>query len=298
MEEIENFFIYLKNEKNYAENTIISYRNDINNFENFLINVLKLKINKEILVSLEHKDFRAWLSYRFSNNLCHRSNARALSSIKSLFKFLQKKYNIFNSIISKIKTPKIGKALPRNVSMNNFLKMCDYIELFIKEEWCQKRDIALITLIYTTGTRISEALSIKKASFISNDLIKILGKGGKERILPLLPITKMYLDEYMDNCPYKQYFENYLFISKTGKKYKPRLFQKLIENIRRILGLPENITPHSFRHSFATDLLNAGADLRSIQELLGHKSLSSTQIYTHINYERLSKAYKESMIVE
>lgn len=298
MEKIEKFFDYLSFEKSYSKNTVISYRNDITDFLKFLQNIIKLKINKENLENLEHKDFRSWLSYRKNIEFSDRSNARALSAVKSLFKFLQKRQNIFNPVISKIKTPKTEKSLPRTVSVNNFFKMSECISIFAKDDWCIKRDLALITLIYGSGLRISEALNINNNSFISKDQIKVLGKGNKERIVPILPIVQNYIEEYKNICPYKTKFDEYIFISKTGKKYSPRLFQKLIENIRRLLNMPENITPHAFRHSFATDLLNAGVDMRSIQELLGHKTISSTQVYAHLNYDHLMEVYKKSSIIK
>ena len=298
MEEINDFFIYLTNEKNYSKNTLKSYKIDVDNFLQFVIDKLNKNINSKTLIELDFKDFSAWLSDRFNSGLTSRSNARALSAVKSMFKFLQKRYNIFNPIVSKIKTPKIQKALPRTVSLNNFLKMQECIIPLISDVWCQKRDKALLTLIYSTGMRISEALSINNSSFIGKDLIKVYGKGNKERILPLLSIAKLQLDEYMNLCPYKNCFDKYLFVGKSGKKYSPTLFQRLLQKIRRLLNLPENITPHAFRHSFATDLLNAGASIRIIQALLGHENLATTQIYTHLEYKKLLTEYQDKMIVK
>ena len=297
MDKIVSFFNYLENEKNYSKNTIIAYKNDINNFIFFLTNILKLKLNKETLISLRHNEFRAWISFRTDKDFCNKSNARALSSLKSLFKFLQKRYNIFNPIISKIKSPKLSEQLPRNVSLNNYIKIINYIPVFINEEWIIKRDIALITLLYGCGLRISEAINIKISDFYNNYTeLKVLGKGNKERIVPVLPIVKNSIFEYIELCPYKN--KDYIFFSKTGKKFSGRLLRKLLQNIRRLLNLPENTTPHAFRHSFATDLFNANVDLRTIQELLGHKTIKSTQVYTHLNYKHLADIYNKCSVVK
>ena len=298
MEEINNFFVYLINEKNYSNNTLKSYKIDIENFLNFVQKNLNKEINENILMELDFQDFSAWLGNRFNCGLTSKSNARALSAVKSMFKFLEKRYNIFNPIVSKIKTPKIQKTLPKTVSLNNFIKIQECIPVLINDIWRQKRDKALLTLIYSTGIRISEALNINNSSFIGNDLIKVYGKGKKERILPLLPIAKLEIDEYKELCPYKNLFDKYLFVSKKGKKYSATLFQKLLQKIRRLLNLSEDITPHCFRHSFATDLLNAGASIRVIQSLLGHENLSTTQIYTHLDYKKLLTEYEDKMIIK
>ncbi|MDR1498798.1 MAG: site-specific integrase, partial [Rickettsiales bacterium] len=188
-EKITSFYQYLSHEKNYSSNTVISYQNDINNFIYFIKNIVGRELNEEVLVNLEHRDFRAWLGHRSSNNLSNRTNARALSSVRSLFKFLEKKYGIFNEIIFKVKGPKFSKILPKNMTKNNILKMIQCIQVFDGEEWEVKRDTALVMLIYCCGLRISEALSLGDKSFIERDKIKILGKGRKERIIFVLPIA-------------------------------------------------------------------------------------------------------------
>ena len=286
---IEDFYRYLLYEKNYSSKTIISYKHDIDDFIHFTINILEKNINKDTFITLEHRDFRSWLSHRSFTGLSARTNARALSSIKSLFKFLEKKYNIFNEIIFKVKTPKFKKSLPKNVNKNNIFKMIQCIKDFNKNEWEVKRDVALFLLLYCCGLRISEGLNLTTTSFIDNNRIKVLGKGKKERILYILPVVIDLIEDYKKICPYNT--NNILFVSKTGKKYSATTFEKLIQNVRVGLNLPDNITPHSLRHSFATELLSGGADLRVIQELLGHSSLRTTQIYTHVNIDNMLKVY-------
>lgn len=297
MEKIYLYFDYLENEKNYSSNTVISYKNDIHNFIFFLTKILKIKIEEKTLVNLKFNEFRAWISFRNENNYCNKSNSRALSSVKNMFKFLQKRYSIFNPIISKIRSPKISEQLPKNVSLNNYMKILEYIPMFVEEKWIVKRDIALITLLYGCGLRISEAVSIKKNDFINNyKELKIVGKGNKERIVPVLSIVKESFFEYMKLCPYND--KNCIFFSKTGKQFSGRTLRFLLQNVRRLLNLPESITPHAFRHSFATDLLNASVDLRTIQELLGHKTIKSTQVYTHLNYRHLQDVYSKCSIIK
>jgi integrase/recombinase XerC len=246
-------------------------------------------LNEQTLINLENKDFRGWLSAR--KNFSAKSNARALSSVKSLFKFLEERHKIFNEIVFKMKSPKLQKSLPRAVNENNVLKILDSIRYFRKNDWEIKRDFALLTLIYCCGLRINEAINLTDKNFIQKDKIKIMGKGKKERIIYMLPYAIKLIDIYKNSCPYD--VETFIFYGSRGKKYQATIFQKLIQNIRNLLNLDNNITPHAFRHSFATELLSNGADLRIIQELLGHKSLKTTQIYTHIDSKRIIDNYNK-----
>lgn len=283
----KNFYQYLLYEKNYSKKTVLAYKSDIDNFFYFIKNIL----NKTDLDKLDYDDFRAWLSYRSMAGLSNRTNSRALSSIKSFFKFLEKKYSIFNEIVFKIKGPKFNKSLPRNISDNNLYKMLQCIKDFNNEEWEIDRDVAIFLLLYGCGLRINECLNIKLSDFITKDTVKILGKGNKERIVYILPLVVDLIEKYKTSCPYN--IENYLFLSKRGKKYSATAFEKLIQNIRIGLNLPNNITPHSLRHTFATDLLINGVDLRIIQELLGHSSLKTTQIYTNVDINKVLSIYKD-----
>lgn len=298
MEELINsFYLYISKEKMYSDNTLVSYKNDIGNFVYFLVNVLHKNLqDSRSFEELEYKDIRSWLSYRSMDSISNRSNARALSSIKSLFKFLEVRFKLKNEIIHKIKGPKFNKTLPNIVSQNNFKKMLQCINNYEKEDWCVKRNLALFMLIYACGLRINEALNLKTTDFIEKNKIKILGKGKKERIILILPIAVDLIEDYIKSCPYTD--PEIIFFSKRGKKYQASVFEKLIRNIRLSLNLPANITPHSLRHSFATELLFNGADLRSIQELLGHSSLSTTQIYTHVSNSKIMDVYFNSHPME
>ena len=284
----KDFYKYLLYEKNYSEKTILAYRNDLDSFFQFT----KTELANKDLDKLDYNDFRNWISHRSMAGLSNRSNSRALSSIKSFFKYIEKKYGILNEIVFKVKSPKFVKSLPRNISENNLYKILQLIKSYNDEEWENDRDMAVFLLLYCAGLRINEGLSIKLDDFLSCDTVKVRGKGKKERIAYLLPVVLEAIEKYKKKCPYP--IENYLFLSRTGKKYSATVFEKLMQNIRITLDLPDNITPHSLRHSFATDLLAEGVDLRIIQEMLGHSSLKTTQIYTHVDMNKILDIYKKA----
>lgn len=291
---INEFLLYLATEKMSSKHTIISYRNDLNNFMFFVKNKLNKEPNTSTLENLTHADFRAWLSFKKNKDYENSSISRSLSAVKSFYRYLAKNKKQKNPIIGIIKNPKVKKTLPRAVDKINIDKIMDCINDMHKEQWQADRDIALSTLIYGCGLRISEAMNLKRREFFQNsDSITIIGKGNKARNLPLLPIIKDRINNYIKNCPYTILPDDYLFKSARGLKYSPTIFEKLIQNIRIMLDLSEDITPHALRHSFATHLLSNGADLRSIQELLGHSNLSTTQKYTKVDKDRLLSIYNK-----
>lgn len=198
-----------------------------------------------------------------------------------------------NSEIEKIKTPKVVKPLPKAVDQFDIDKIFAAIPVIQKVEWKAKRDIALLTLIYGCGLRISEALAVSKKSLENSQTLIVTGKGKKQRMLPLLPIVKKRIDEYLSACPFVPGVDAGIFLGNKGNTYSRFDFDRLISKIRKNLGLPDTVTPHSFRHSFATHLLEAGADLRSIQDLLGHENLSTTQRYTKVDKSRLLSVYQK-----
>ncbi len=303
---LEKFFIFLQVEKKYSTHTLISYRTDLFYFFNFLFHSKEKMVDKDMLQNLNLHDFRRWLSARLENHI-NASNARGLSSLRSFFRFLSKNNLLQNSDIEKIKTPKIAKPVPKavdGVDIDKIMAAISLDEKFYdgkkldtarlrkqKDEWQIKRDLALLTLIYGCGLRISEALALTPKSLANSDSIIINGKGNKQRMVPLLPIVRKRIEEYLAQCPFKPLQAQSIFFGARGKPYLARLFSRLLQNIRRHLNLAETITPHAFRHSFATHLLSAGGDLRTIQELLGHESLSTTQRYTKIDKDRLLSAY-------
>ena len=290
---LEKFFVFLEVEKKYSAHTLVSYRTDLNYFFDFIFRSKEKIIDKDTLQNLTLHDFRRWLSVRLEDHI-NASNARGLSSLRSFFRFLSKNNLLQNADIEKIKTPKIAKSVPKAVDGVDIDQIMAAIrENAQKEEWQIKRDLALLTLIYGCGLRISEALSITPKSLTGNDFLIIDGKGNKQRMVPLLPIVRKRINDYLAQCPFKPLQTQSVFFGARGKPYLARLFSRLLQNIRQHLNLAETITPHAFRHSFATHLLAAGGDLRTIQELLGHESLSTTQRYTKVDKDRLLSAYAQ-----
>ena len=290
---LEKFITFLQVEKRYSNHTLISYHTDLLYFFNFLFKAKERKINIKILESLENTDFRRYLMEKLQKNHINASNARALSSLRSFFRFLNKNNLLKNIEIEKIKTPKIAKPIPKSVDEIDIEKILASIAAKNKNEWEIKRDVALLTLIYGCGLRISEALSLTKKSLANNDVLIIDGKGGKQRMVPILKIVRTKINEYLGLCPFEIKYDDAIFVGNHGKPYLARVFSRLMQEIRRELNLSETITPHAFRHSFATHLLEAGGDLRTIQELLGHSSLSTTQRYTKVDKNRLLSEYKK-----
>lgn len=288
---IGDFILFLATEKRSSKHTIESYRNDILNLLTFITRYKGFQIGKKTLGEIDHKDFRAWMTHRRNNEMSFNSTARAVSAVKSFFRYVEKNKKIINTEISKLKSPKTTKSIPKAVDKDNAKLIIDAVRDFSKHEWTAERDIALLTLIYGCGLRISEALSITLQDIRNGDFIRIKGKGNKERNIPMLPVIKKRIDLYLRDCPHNILPSDPLFVGTRGGEYSPTLFQKLIKDIRIALDLPETVTPHAFRHSFATHLLENGADLRSIQELLGHSSLSTTQRYTKVDRKRLLDVY-------
>jgi integrase/recombinase XerC len=288
---INDFLSFMESGKRASAHTISSYKIDIFYFFSFLKNHLNKKVEVSDLERLNVRDFRAWLLLRNQGEFEATSTARALSCLRSFFAFLNKNKKLTNLEIKNIGTPKIGKSIPKAVDEIDIKSILNCVGEFSKQDWCKKRDTALLILIYGCGLRISEALSITKNDLGNNDILVITGKGNKQRMVPILPVVRLNIDQYLAACPHKISSDRPIFLGFRGGDYSPVLFERLISNIRKYLQLPKTITPHAFRHSFATHLLEAGGDLRTIQELLGHSSLSTTQRYTKIDKKRLLDVY-------
>jgi integrase/recombinase XerC len=289
---IKKFLLFLEVEKKYSPHTISSYRTDIFYFFDFLFRVKIKAIDQNDLENLSVHDFRKWLSERLPNHV-NASNARALASLRSMFRFFNQNNLLKNQEISKIKTPKTAQPVPKSVDQIDIEKIFSEISKIRKTAWQAKRDIALLTLIYGCGLRISESLAVSKKSLENSQTLIVTGKGKKQRMVPLLEIVKKRIDEYLATQPFEINFSQPIFLNFKGKPYTRFNFANLIQKIRRNLNLSETITPHAFRHSFATHLLEAGGDLRTIQDLLGHESLSTTQRYTKIDKARLLSVYEK-----
>lgn len=285
---------YLAIQKNYSKNTILSYQNDINHFIKFTSKYFGVKPSIEIISSLDIRLARSWLASRFADEYKAESNARALSSVKNFYRYLKKKYDIDCHSINIILTPKKGKNLPKALTQEEVIISIDKIGMLGDEHWIHLRNKALLALMYGTGLRISESLSITKKHMENKEFIKITGKGGKERVIPWIPYVRDLIESYIKILPYKTNINDPIFRGKLGKPLQRSVFNLELIKLRTKLGLPQYLTSHAFRHSFATHLLENGANIRSIQELLGHKSLSSTQRYTKINKNYLKAVYEKT----
>ncbi|MDR2269020.1 MAG: tyrosine recombinase XerC, partial [Rickettsiales bacterium] len=287
---ILDFLNYLRHTKKYSEMTAVSYGTDIRDFVEFCGRFSGADIYPDDLARIDTLQFRAWLTDRQKRELAARSTARALSAIRSFYKWLSKSQNIKNEMIGLIGTPKIPKSVPHALEADEIKSMDKLIKETESIPWLAARNQALLLLIFGTGMRIGEALSLTMRQIAGHpDTIRIIGKGNKERIIPVLPVVWRAIETYLDLRPFDT---EHLFCSVKGLPMSPRMAQKMIERLRVILQLPEYITPHALRHSFATALLSNGVDLRSIQELMGHASLSTTQVYTKISTTDIMKAYK------
>ncbi|NDF11933.1 MAG: tyrosine recombinase XerC [Proteobacteria bacterium] len=295
MDSARHFLTSLAEEKRLSPNTVLAYQNDLQTFFTFLKSYRSEEPTEAMLGSLEVRDFRAWLAWRKSEKKMEASStARALSTLRHFFRYGEKKGLFKNAAIANIRNPKIGKAVPKAVPEHLALSSVAEIAEEAKEPWVGKRDAALLLLLYGAGLRIGEALSLRYSDRPTNETLRVRGKGNKERIVPLLPLIKDALADYITSCPYPFSNDSPLFVGKQGKALQAPVFRTQLKHLRIRLGLPENATPHAFRHSFATHLLSGGADLRSIQELLGHASLSTTQRYTNVDSARLLAAYTKA----
>ena len=292
----DNWMKWLLNQKNYSPNTISSYSYDYKYFINFVFNHLsESKVNLKDLQKLELRDFRSWLSFlkTINPNLSAKSLARARASIKSFYFYCILIKKIKSSEIYNLANPKLQKNLPRAVSENQIIKVIDILKCE-KNKFLQLRNTALIYLLWGCGLRVSELLSLNNQQ-INDNYIIIFGKGKKERIVPLLPEIKIKITEWIE-WKYQNfnYDNDALFISRLGKRLSPRYVQKLIEKLRQQLDLDKNFTPHALRHSFATQLLMNGVDLRTLQMMLGHSSLSTTQHYLKVTNKFVENVYKKT----
>lgn len=277
-----------------SENTIEAYRHDVSGFLGFLSNYHGAAVGKQTLADVSITDMRAWMASERRREMSARSLARALSAVKSFYRWLGITEGVESPAVSAMRAPKSKQRLPRPVSADAAKGMIDTVELQAVEPWVAARDVAVVTLLYGCGLRISEALNLKRSDYPLPDVLRIIGKGDKQRIIPVLPAAKDAVAEYVRLCPITPAPDGPLFLGVRGKQLNPRAIQKTMEQSRMQLGLPATVTPHAMRHSFATHLLEAGGDLRAIQELLGHASLSTTQAYTAVNQEHLMKVYENA----
>ncbi len=295
---IKDWQLWLEKERGYSSHTVESYGRDLSFFFYFWQKYLGYLPTITDLKTIDIRTFRAFLSQQNQRHLSKSSLARELSSLKSFFHWLNRLHIIDNTAITVISSPKKDKILPKALDVDQTLNLLDAATDFAKDKWQGLRDVAILTILYGCGLRISEALSLNIGDINHNDFLKIKGKGNKERLVPILPIVKEKIAAYLEACPYHQQQGDALFLGARGERISPRIVQRTLEKIRSCLGLPDTLTPHALRHSFATHLLAEGTDLRSIQELLGHASLSTTQRYTNVEIEHLKEEYHKAHLLD
>ncbi len=276
-----------------AEKTIAAYRRDLSGFLGFLTTYKGQAATRASLARTSLSDMRAWMAHERQRGLSPRSLARSLSAVKGFFGWLGARDGFEATAVLATRPPKFYRNLPRPVAADKAKALIDRLESQASDPWIGARDTAVVTLLYGCGLRISEALSLSAADAPLGEILRIKGKGGKERIVPVLPAARDAVDSYRRLCPYlDDTASGPLFYGQRGRALGPRPIQKVMERARLQLGLPASATPHAMRHSFATHLMAAGGDLRAIQELLGHASLSTTQAYTAVDSARLMAVYE------
>ena len=244
------------------------------------------------VAAIEAPGLRAQLARRRADGLSNASTARELSALKAFVAFARERAGRADAAAPRLRGPRLRKGLPRPVTPHDASGLADLVAADAAEEWIGARDRAVLLLLYGAGLRIAEALSLRGGDLPLGDTLTVTGKGGKQRVVPILPVVRAAVDEYARLCPWPAANDQALFRGARGGPLNPGMVQKAVARARTALGLPASATPHALRHSFATHLLGAGADLRSLQELLGHASLGSTQIYTRVDAATLLDTYR------
>ena len=286
---------YLASEKRAAALTVRAYGDDVERYLDFMQVHRGEMIDADALRSLSAADLRAHLAARRADGLSPRSLARALASIRAFHRFLERRCGISNAAVMNVAAPRQPKTLPRPLRTDDAVRTLEEAGAMDRglsgQPWERARDEAVLTLLYGAGLRISEALALRGSDARTSAGLRVKGKGGRERIVPLLPAITDAIARYVELCPFPIAGDGPLFLSKTGLPLGPRPIQLVMETLRVQLGLGSRATPHALRHSFATHLLQNGGDLRAIQDLLGHASLSTTQRYTAVDESKLLAIY-------
>lgn len=275
-----------------SPNTIAAYRTDLLSFFGFLQSYEGGSLGTAQIGRLDTGTMRSWMAHERGRGLGPRSLARALSAVKGFVSWLAEREGFDPSPVLMTRSPRFQKKLPRPLAEDAAKAMIETVELQSLTDWIARRDSAVVTLLYGCGLRISEALGLTGRDLPLGDTLRIVGKGNKERLVPVIAPARRSMEEYVAACPFDMEPGEPVFRGARGGPLNPRLVQKVMEKARTQLGLPASATPHAMRHSFATHLLNAGGDLRAIQELLGHASLSTTQAYTAVDTARLMEVYE------
>ncbi len=287
------WLVFLASERRLSANSVQAYRRDLAQFCFFMTGHMGEPVSLKILQALKPADIRAFLAARRAKGVGARSLARQLSALKGFFSFLERNELVDNQVLFVVRTPKQPRLLPRALTSSEALKTITTTSELEPRAWVAARDMAVLSLCYGAGLRIGEALAVARQDLDMTSL-RVSGKGGKTRLVPLMASVRDYVDSYLLLCPFELAPATAIFRGVRGGVLSARLIQKRMVQLRSALGLPPGASPHALRHSFATHLLGRGGDLRAIQELLGHASLSSTQIYTNVDSERLLAAYAKA----
>jgi integrase/recombinase XerC len=295
-QEMTRWLSHLGAERRLSPKTLEAYGRDLRQCLDFLCNHWGERVTLARFAALEATDIRAFMAMRRADDIAGRSLMRALAGLRSFGRFLEREGKGKVGALSAIRAPKVAKTLPKPLPMASAKRLADADERAgeERETWVLARDAAVMALLYGSGLRISEALGLKRREVPrpgEGDVLIVTGKGNKTRMVPVLQNVLALVQEYVAMCPYPLPAEGPIFLGARGGPLSPRIIQLAMERLRGALGLPDSATPHALRHSFATHLISRGGDLRAIQELLGHSSLSTTQIYTGIDSERLLEVY-------
>lgn len=282
---------WLDSERRASFHTADAYSRDLSTFLIFITDHLGGEASLKDLSELKAADFRSYLAHRLNTGVARSSIARAMSALRNFFRFLERSHLVHNPSIKVINTPRLPQTIPKALDEKDTLAAITMAGEMYDEPWLSARDTALFLMMYGCGLRIGEVLSLTCGDAPKSDILNVIGKGQKERIVPVLPIVREAIDTYRKLCPFASENDAPLFVGKRGKALNPGVVQRQVRRLRATLGLSQTATPHALRHSFATHLLAKGGDLRTIQELLGHASLTTTQRYTAVDTARLVKVY-------
>ncbi|MBV8917934.1 tyrosine recombinase XerC [Bradyrhizobium sp.] len=297
--EVTRWLAYLRAERRLSPKTLEAYARDLRQFLDFLCGHWGERVTPKRFAALEAIDIRAFMAMRRADEIAGRSLMRTLAGLRSFGRFLEQEGRGRVGALSAIRAPKVPKSLPKPIGMVPAKRLADADERAheTREQWILVRDAAVMALLYGSGLRISEALSLKRRDIPKpgeGDVLIVTGKGNKTRMVPVLQNVLQLVADYVAACPHALPQSGPVFVGARGGPLSPRIIQLTMERMRGALGLPDSATPHALRHSFATHLLSRGGDLRAIQELLGHSSLSTTQVYTGIDSERLLEVYRQA----
>ena len=291
---IADWRLWLDAERRVSAHTADAYGRDLSAFLAFLTGHLGTEADLSDLAALKPADFRSYLAHRANADIARSSIARGMSTLRNFFRFLERTNRVSNPAVRTVKTPRLPTTVPRALNEGEALGALRAAGEQYDEPWLAARDTALFALLYGGGLRLGEALTLTCADIPKSDTLRVVGKGRKERVVPILPMVREALESYRAACPFVMEPEAPLFVGRRGKVLNAGVVQRQMRHLRALLGLADTATPHALRHSFATHLLARGGDLRTIQELLGHASLSTTQRYTLVDAAKLKTVYDDA----